>query len=289
MASRPTASIISYFASGKKSRTLPETPQSRGLERSEESERHSVESEGQVEDSQQQRYNDQPDYGEGNDYLIEGENEADDEIIDEYEEEQDIPRETIKRKGAPAFQGGAIMKKKTTRLGNFLLTSSEETKLPEMSVRSRPREEKVLTGNVRSVIATGSSKSEVNLRINDKVNMGHLITHNVQGLIRLWCKVCNKPVNPNKSNTAAHMASIMHKNKVKNVSEKLNEEQQLASCLISWRKGNPDKEGRTLTECVDLFRMETVRMLMLVGVEISKVISLNFFFLNITTTYSNVI
>jgi hypothetical protein len=270
MASRPTASIISFFASTKKSRTLPVTSQSRSPERTEESE-------GQGEDSQQ-RYNDQPDYGEGNDYLFEGKNEVDNEIIDEYEDEQDIPRETIKRKGVPAFQGEAIMKKKTTRIGNFLLTSSEETKLPAMSVRSRPREEKVLTGNVRSVIATEANKSEIYLRINDKVNMGHLITKNVQGLIRLWCKVCSKPVNPNKTNTAAHMASTMHKNNVKDVGEKLNEEQLLASCLISWRKGNPDKEGRTLTECVDLFRMETVRMLMLVGVEISKVISLNICF-----------
>jgi hypothetical protein len=96
MASRTTSSIISYFASAKQSRTLPETSQLQSLEQADESQR---------------RYNDQPDYGEGNDqpdhgegnyYMVEGGNEADDEIIDE--DEQDIPCETVKRKGAPAIE-----------------------------------------------------------------------------------------------------------------------------------------------------------------------------------------
>jgi hypothetical protein len=141
-----------------------------------------------------------------------------------------------------------------------------------MSIRSRPREEKVLTGDVRSVIGSKNTLRELNLRINDKVNMGHLIAKPVDGLIRLWCLLCGKPVSTNKSNTAAHMASNSHKKNVGDMGKRQSEELQLANCLTSWRKGNPDREGRTLAECVDLFRMETVRMLMLVGVEISKVI-----------------
>jgi hypothetical protein len=74
------------------------------------------------------------------------------------------------------------------------------------------------------------------------------------------------------------MASILHRNNVRSTNVKLNEEEIMANSLKNWRKGNPDNEGRTLTEAVDYFRMETVRMLMLVGVEISKVSSLNAYY-----------
>jgi hypothetical protein len=79
----------------------------------------------------------------------------------------------------------------------------------------------VLTGDVRSVIGSKSSLRELNLRRNDKVNMGHLIAKPVDGLIRLWCLLCGKPVSTNKSNTAAHihtrrMSVIWVKDKVRN-------------------------------------------------------------------------
>jgi hypothetical protein len=58
---------------------------------------------------------------------------------------------------------------------------------------------------------------------------------------------------------------------VEGIVGKLSEEQQLAESFKNWRKGNPDKEGRTLSECAGFFKLEPVRMLTLVGVEISKV------------------
>jgi hypothetical protein len=92
----------------------PETSQSQSLEQADESQRRS---------------NDQPDYGEGNDqpdheeenyYMVEGGNEADDKIIDE--DEQDIPCETVKRKGAPAIE-----KVNTSRQFPFVIVGRDET------------------------------------------------------------------------------------------------------------------------------------------------------------------
>ena len=141
---------------------------------------------------------------------------------DDIEENNDLESGRAKRKVAPAFPGEAILKRKKTRWGNYLLTSVEETKLPEMSMRSRPREENLLVGNIRSVKSVGESKTEIHLRISDKINMGHFITKSVDGLNKLWCKVCLKVVNSNKSNTAAHMNSAMHKNNVEGVVGKLS-------------------------------------------------------------------
>lgn len=192
-------------------------------------------------------------------------------INDEDEESEIAETQSSKRKGPPNFGGTAILKKKSTRVSNFVLTSVEETHVPEMSVRSRERESKLLVGANRAEKSKGQSKTETQLRISDKTNLGHLVTKQVDGLIRLWCRSCLKVVNPNKSNCQSHMNSALHKRNVLKDGQSLVEEVNLSSSLKKWRLGNPDNEGRTLTENTDFFRMETVRMLMISGIEISKV------------------
>lgn len=105
-----------------------------------------------------------------------------------------IDCERSKRKDPPEFEGVAIMKKKSTHACGVVLSSIEETHLPEMSVRAKKREEKILAGTVRSEKLPGQSRAEIQLRINDKANLGHLITEQADGLIRLWCRYCHKVV-----------------------------------------------------------------------------------------------
>lgn len=140
-----------------------------------------------------------------------------------------------------------------------------------MSMRAKERESKLLVSSNRSEKAAGQSKTEIQLRIIDKINMGHLVTKQVDGLIRLWCRFCLKVVNPNKSNCQSHMDSGLHKRNTLKDGQSVAEEIVLSASLKKWRLGNPDHEGRTLSENTDFFRMETVRMLMLSGVEITKV------------------
>lgn len=190
---------------------------------------------------------------------------------DVNEESEDVETQSGKRKGPPTFGGTAILKKKSTRVGSIVLTSIEETHVPDMSVRSRERESKTLVASNRVEKTGGQSKMEIQLRISDKKNMGLLVTKQVDGLIRLWCRVCLKVVNPNKSNCQSHMDSALHKRNIEKDGQNVAEEIVLSPSLKKWRLGNPDNEGRTLTENTDFFRMETVLMLMLSGVEISKV------------------
>ena len=57
------------------------------------------------------------------------------------------------------------------------------------------------------------------------------------------------------------MNSAMFKRNVLKDEKCVSEQIVLSSSLKQWRLGNPDNEGRTLTENTDYFRMETVRML----------------------------
>jgi hypothetical protein len=177
----------------------------------------------------------------------------------------------VKRSAPPLFQGDPVLKKRVTKVGNFVLSSVEETKIPELSVRSKPREEKSLVSSVRSEVGKGESATEVYLRINDKINKGQLMTRHIKGLVRLWCRLCAKPISANKANTASHMSSKTHKDNVIAAAIKMAEEITLSDSLKKWRSGHPDAEGRTLWDITDYFRMETVQTFMLSGVELSKV------------------
>ena len=101
--------------------------------------------------------------------------------------------------------------------------------------------------------------------------MNNLEMRTVDGGVKLWCKVCMKAINANKTHTGKHLTSMKHKVKAAVKGKKLLEDQALGNALSKWRRINPDLEGRTLDEATDMFRMETVRSFMLSGIPISKV------------------
>jgi hypothetical protein len=124
------------------------------------------------------------------------------------------------------------------------------------------------TGSDRQFDA--GSRIEMAIRVRENKDKA-LIVREVDGKIALWCNVCQRTVNANKANTAKYLASKKHSEGMQSASAQIQEDEGLSRALTSWRKVHPILEGRTISEETDNFRMETVRYMMLAGIEISKI------------------
>ena len=118
------------------------------------------------------------------------------------------------------------------------------------------------------------SKKEITLRLaesNSLTGDKSLITKIVDGILRLWCRVCNVPIHANKGHTACHSKSVCHTKGVSQMKVELNSTMLMSKALEKWRNQMPDQEGSTIGVETQLFRLETVTEFMRCGLPLSKI------------------
>lgn len=153
-----------------------------------------------------------------------------------------------KRPIAPEFGIDPIQIRKERRVGNIVLTSVESTETPVLSVRARSRASKTLHTRGKEVVAETDSRLEISLRVRSDNKDKSLETREIDGVLRLYCKVCMKAINANKTHTRNHLMSAKHTRKLNKVSKTLDEVTSMVVALSQWRRRYPDREGRTLDE-----------------------------------------
>lgn len=139
--------------------------------------------------------------------TLEAENNiSDDESIEEEvlpEENNRLTDKTLqtKKRANPQFDGVPIQIKKSTKVGNLLLTSVEDTELPVVSSRARERQlPQLKTSGAENPGGLGS-RIEIAIRVRDNKDKT-LVTKVVDDKVTLWCNVCHRTVNANKVRTS---------------------------------------------------------------------------------------
>ena len=127
---------------------------------------------------------------------------SDDERVEEEDlsqESNDLTDQTLptKKRTNPEFDGVPIQIKKTTKVGNLLLTSVEDTDLPVVSSRARERQLPQLKTTGAETTGGFGSRIEIAMRVRDNKDKT-LVTKVVDDKVTIWCNVYYRTVNANK-------------------------------------------------------------------------------------------
>ena len=146
----------------------------------------------------------------------------------------------------------------------------------ELPIKSSMVSERKITSSNESKIKKleYGSKKEITLRLaesNSSTGDKSLITKIVDGILRLWCRVCNVPIHANKGHTTCHLKSVCHTKGVSQIKVELNSTVLMSKALEKWRRQKPDQEGSTIGVETQLFRLETVTEFMRCGLPLSKI------------------
>jgi hypothetical protein len=179
-----------------------------------------------------------------NEYNSQNENDYDDEYEEEYNNEYNNENDNEIDEALPA-RASIVIEKKSS--------SSNQSKIKKQEY---------------------GSKKEITLRLaesNSPTGDKSLMTKMVDGILRLWCRVCNVPIHANKGHTACHLKSVCHTKGTSQIKVELNSTMLMSKALDKWRNQMPDQEGSTIGVETQLFRLETVTEFMRCGLPLSKI------------------